>query len=225
MKASPRRFWWIATERYSSGADSMTFALHGGTGEARPTRSTGDPFRRLSSRRGASSRRAEMREMSRGHLTTWRPAPKGSSVSGSCWIPIHGAWSCSLTMPGTLRPWPGTWRNPWIWRQTLGVVFMFWTNKRTASYGSTPMGPRWAGSWSGTWRRAQALDIDELGHLYILDRDENEIHVFSQTGQLLEVLGPAVAWRGRAERPSRPGRRRHRPSVHRGSRRGYHRDP
>ena len=44
----------------------------------------------------------------------------------------------------------------------------------------------------GTWGRAQALDIDELGHLYILDRDEDEIHVFSQTGQPLEVLGPEL---------------------------------
>ncbi len=41
----------------------------------------------------------------------------------------------------------------------------------------------------GTWRRAQALDIDELGNLYILDRDANEIHVFSQTGQPLLVSG------------------------------------
>ena len=44
----------------------------------------------------------------------------------------------------------------------------------------------------GTWRRAQALDIDELGNLYILDRDANEIHVFSQTGQPLLVLGPRL---------------------------------
>ena len=41
----------------------------------------------------------------------------------------------------------------------------------------------------GRWRRAQALDIDELGNLYILDRDANEIHVYSQTGQPLLVSG------------------------------------
>ncbi len=44
----------------------------------------------------------------------------------------------------------------------------------------------------GTWRRAQALDIDELGHFYILDRDANQIHIFSQTGEPLEVLGPGL---------------------------------
>ena len=63
------------------------------------------------------------------------------AASGSATVVVETA--------GTSRPWPGTWRNPWIWRQTLGIVFMFWTKKRTASYGSTPMGPRWAGSWSG----------------------------------------------------------------------------
>ena len=44
----------------------------------------------------------------------------------------------------------------------------------------------------GMWGRAQALDIDDLGHLYVLDRDAKQIHVFSPTGELLWRLGPQL---------------------------------
>ena len=41
-------------------------------------------------------------------------------------------------------------------------------------------------------RRPQALDVDELGNLYILDRDSGRISVYQPDGQLMATLGPQL---------------------------------
>ena len=51
------------------------------------------------------------------------------------------------------------------------------------------------GDWDGvvlqgTWRRPQALALDPLGRLYVLDRGDNTIQVYSSTGQRITTLGP-----------------------------------
>jgi tetratricopeptide (TPR) repeat protein len=45
---------------------------------------------------------------------------------------------------------------------------------------------------TGAWRRPYAVDVDELGHLYVLDRDENKVQVYGRQGQLMFDLGPSL---------------------------------
>lgn len=54
------------------------------------------------------------------------------------------------------------------------------------------------GSWDGlvlqgAWRRPQALALDHLGRLYVLDRGDNKVHVYSPQGQRITGLGPTFA--------------------------------
>ena len=44
----------------------------------------------------------------------------------------------------------------------------------------------------GGWKRPVALAVDHLGHLYILDRSEKIIDVFSSTGESLITIGPKL---------------------------------
>ena len=44
----------------------------------------------------------------------------------------------------------------------------------------------------GSWRRPEALAVDGLGHIYILDRGEKVITLYSETGQRLATLGPTL---------------------------------
>lgn len=45
----------------------------------------------------------------------------------------------------------------------------------------------------GNWRRPQALALDPLGRLYVLDRADNTLHIFSQEGRHQQTLGPTFA--------------------------------
>lgn len=42
----------------------------------------------------------------------------------------------------------------------------------------------------GEWRRPQALALDPLGRMYVLDRGDNTIKIYDPQGQYLTVLGP-----------------------------------
>lgn len=44
----------------------------------------------------------------------------------------------------------------------------------------------------GDWRRPQALEVDFLGNIYILDRSESQIHVYGPDGERLQTLGPRL---------------------------------
>jgi hypothetical protein len=43
---------------------------------------------------------------------------------------------------------------------------------------------------AGDWRRATALDVDEIGCLYVLDRGERRLAVYAPDGRRLAELGP-----------------------------------
>ena len=45
---------------------------------------------------------------------------------------------------------------------------------------------------SHEWRRPEALTIDALGNVYVLDRDEKTIDVFDPDGTLLLTYGPEL---------------------------------
>ncbi len=54
------------------------------------------------------------------------------------------------------------------------------------------------GSWDGvvlqgSWKRPQALALDPLGRLYVLDRGDNKVHIYSPQGKRLTGLGPTFA--------------------------------
>lgn len=44
----------------------------------------------------------------------------------------------------------------------------------------------------GAWRRPEALAIDALGKLYVLDRGNSTIEIYAPTGQRLQTLGPQL---------------------------------
>ncbi len=44
----------------------------------------------------------------------------------------------------------------------------------------------------GNWRRPQALEVDFLGNIYVLDRGESQIHLYSPDGERLQTLGPQL---------------------------------
>ena len=44
----------------------------------------------------------------------------------------------------------------------------------------------------GDWRRPEAIAVDELGFVYVLDRDAKTIDVFDRNGQLRWELGPQL---------------------------------
>ncbi len=45
---------------------------------------------------------------------------------------------------------------------------------------------------AGDWRRPEALALDELGNLYVLDRDAKMVKVFNPAGQQLWEIGPTL---------------------------------
>ena len=44
----------------------------------------------------------------------------------------------------------------------------------------------------GTWKRPAALTIDPLGHIYVLDRGDRRVFMYSPEGALLTSVGPAL---------------------------------
>ncbi|MCP4657011.1 MAG: hypothetical protein GY856_16490 [bacterium] len=44
----------------------------------------------------------------------------------------------------------------------------------------------------GSWKKAEALAVDPLGHLYVLDRDTRQVEVFDPGGQRLTRVGPQL---------------------------------
>lgn len=44
----------------------------------------------------------------------------------------------------------------------------------------------------GTWRRAEAIEVDSLGNVYVLDRDARIVDVFDPQGQRVYRLGPTL---------------------------------
>lgn len=44
----------------------------------------------------------------------------------------------------------------------------------------------------GTWKRAWALAIDQLGYFFVLDRGEARIHVYDAAGNPVTTVGPAI---------------------------------
>jgi tetratricopeptide (TPR) repeat protein len=49
-----------------------------------------------------------------------------------------------------------------------------------------------AGGVGGQWSRPSALDIDDLGNIYVLDRAERRIDLITPNGQVLDRLGPIL---------------------------------
>lgn len=45
---------------------------------------------------------------------------------------------------------------------------------------------------TGEWERPEALAVDRLGNLYVLDRDEKTIDVFTPAGQSVMTIGPQL---------------------------------
>ena len=43
---------------------------------------------------------------------------------------------------------------------------------------------------SGNWKKATALDVDELGNLYVLDRGERRIELYASDGRRVASVGP-----------------------------------
>lgn len=48
------------------------------------------------------------------------------------------------------------------------------------------------GSWSGSWQRPTALDVDDLGNVYVLDTGTNRVYVHREDGDLVTSLGPQL---------------------------------
>lgn len=51
---------------------------------------------------------------------------------------------------------------------------------------------RETGSFSGNWRRPQALAVDGAGNMYVADAAERKISVLAPSGETLETLGPTL---------------------------------
>ena len=45
---------------------------------------------------------------------------------------------------------------------------------------------------TGTWKRPVALTIDPLGHIYVLDRGERKVSMYSPDGALITSVGPSL---------------------------------
>ncbi len=55
---------------------------------------------------------------------------------------------------------------------------------------------------AGDWDRAEALAVDAVGNIYVLDRGRRTIEVFDRVGKRLEGLGPSLPGGFELERPS-----------------------
>ncbi len=82
-----------------------------------------------------------------------------------------------------------------------GADFLLLDGREKRLYRLGPQGAAQTVVSSGSWRRPEAVDIDLLGNLYVLDRDEGRIYVYKPDGTQLEQSGPDLPGGGRLDDP------------------------